>query len=425
MKLLLRGGRIVDPATGTDAVLDLLVDGETIARIDGKIPADGARVIEARGLIVAPGFVDMHVHLREPGQEWKETIETGTRAAAAGGFTAVACMPNTVPVNDERSVTEFIKARSRETGRVRVHPIGAISKGQRGEELAEIGDLVAGGAVAVSDDGRPVTSGTLFRKALEYASMFDIPVIDHCQDLDLADDGVVNEGIVSTTLGLRGWNRSAEEVMVFRDLLLAEETGGRVHIAHASTAGSLDLVRAARRRGGRVTIEVTPHHLALTEDACRTYDTRTKMNPPLRTERDRLALIGAIADGTVDAIASDHAPHHEDEKNVEFARAPFGVVGLETAVSIVLDRLVQPGTISMPRLVELFSTGPRRILGLPGGSLAPGSPADITILDATREVTVDASRFLSKGRNTPFDGWRLRGAPVATIVGGEIVHDLL
>jgi len=425
MKLLLKGGRVVDPATKTDAVLDVACEDGAIARIGKDLPAGDARVISAKGLVVAPGFVDMHAHLREPGQEWKETIETGTRAAAAGGFTGVACMPNTVPVNDERAVTEFIKSRAREKASVRVYPIGAISKGLKGEELAEIGDLVAGGAVAISDDGRPVVSGTLFRKALEYASMFGIPVIDHCEDVDLSDGGVVNEGIVSTVLGLKGWNRTAEEVMVFRDLTLARETGGRVHIAHASTAGSVGLVREARARGAKATIEVTPHHFTLTEEACREYDTRTKMNPPLRTEEDRRAILEALADGTIDAIATDHAPHHQDEKGVEFARAPFGIVGLETAVSLALDRLVGGGVIGLGRMVELFSTGPCRILGLPGGRLAPGAPADLTLLDPDRRVVVDASGFRSKGRNTPFHGWTLKGAPVATIVGGIVVHDVL
>src|SRR5262245_21825230 len=291
MKLLLKGGRVVDPATKTDAVLDVLCEDGTIAKVAHDIAPGDAKVLAMKGLVVAPGFVDMHCHLREPGQEWKETIESGTKAAAAGGFTAVACMPNTVPVNDERAVTEFIRARAREKAPVRVYPIGAISKVLKGEELAEIGDLVAGGAVAVSDDGRPVVSGTLFRKALEYASMFGIPVIDHCEDIDLSDGGVVNEGIVSTVLGLKGWNRTAEEVMVFRDLTLAREIGGRVHIAHASTAGSVALVREARARGASVTIEVTPHHFALTEDACRDFDTRSKMNPPLRTEADRRAIL--------------------------------------------------------------------------------------------------------------------------------------
>src|SRR5262245_34219494 len=402
MKLLLKGGRVVDPATKTDAVLDVACEDGAIARIDKDLPAGDARVISAKGLVVAPGFVDMHAHLREPGQEWKETIETGTRAAAAGGFTGVACMPNTVPVNDERAVTEFIKSRAKEKACVRVYPIGAISKGLKGEELAEIGDLVAGGAVAISDDGRPVVSGTLFRKALEYASMFGIPVIDHCEDLDLSDGGVVNEGIVSTVLGLKGWNRTAEEVMVFRDLTLAREIGGRVHIAHASTAGSVALVREARARGTKATIEVTPHHFALTEEACREYDTRTKMNPPLRTEQDRRAIVEALADGTIDAIATDHAPHHEDEKGVEFARAPFGIVGLETAVSLALDRLVGGGVIGLGRMVELFSPGPCRILELPGGRLAPGAPADLTLLDLERRVVVDASGCRATGRHRPF-----------------------
>ena len=425
MKLLLKGGRVVDPATRTDGELDVLIVDGAISRVERGIAADGARVLDLKGKVVAPGFVDMHVHLREPGQEWKETIATGTRAAAAGGFTAVACMPNTVPVNDERAVTEFIRARALASSPVRVYPIGAVSKGQRGEELAEIGDLVAGGAIAISDDGRPVVSGTLFRKALEYASMFGIPVIDHCEDPDLSDGGVVNEGYISTLLGLKGWNRTAEEVMVSRDLLLAEETGGRVHIAHVSTKGSVGLLREARARGVRASAEASPHHLALTENACRDYDTRTKMNPPLRTEEDRQALLEALADGTIDAIATDHAPHHLDEKSVEFARAPFGVIGLETAVSLALDRLVGMGVIGLCRLVELFAVGPRAILSLPGGRLEPGQPADITILDLGREVTVDASRFYSKARNSPFDGWRLKGAPVATLVGGEIVHDEL
>lgn len=425
MKLLLKGGRVVDPATKTDAVLDVLCEDGAIVKLAADIPAADARVLSVKGLVVAPGFVDMHTHLREPGQEWKETIETGTRAAAAGGFTAVACMPNTVPVNDERAVTEFIRGRAKEKACVRVYPIGAISKGLKGEELAEIGDLVAGGAVAVSDDGRPVVSGTLFRKALEYASMFGIPVIDHCEDLDLSDGGVVNEGIVSTVLGLKGWNHTAEEVMVFRDLTLARETGGHVHIAHASTAGSVALVREARARGAKATIEVTPHHFSLTQEACRDFDTRTKMNPPLRTEADRRAILEALADGTIDAIATDHAPHHQDEKGVEFARAPFGIVGLETAVSLALDRLVAGGVIGLSRMVDLFSTGPSRILNLPGGRLAPGAPADITVLDPGRQVVVDAAGFRSKARNTPFDGWTLTGGPVVTIVGGMVVHDVL
>lgn len=405
--------------------MDVLIENGLISRMERRLSIDGARILDVKGRVIVPGFVDMHVHLREPGQEWKETIETGTRAAAAGGFTAVACMPNTNPVNDERSVTEFIRARARSVGAVRVHPIASISKGLEGKELAEIGDLVAGGAVAVSDDGHPVVSGTLMRKALEYTSMFGVPVIDHCEDPDLSDGGVVNEGAVSTLLGLKGWNRTAEESIVCRDVLLAEETGGRLHVAHASTARSLAYIRSARARGVKVTVEVTPHHLALTEDACKGYDTRAKMNPPLRSEEDRRALLAALGDGTVDAIATDHAPHHEDEKNVEFARAPFGVVGLETAVSIALDRLVGGGVIDLARMIDLFSIGPCRILGLPGGRLAPGLPADITILDLEKQVTIDASRFLSKGRNTPFDGWTLKGAPVATLVAGEVKHDAL
>lgn len=425
MSLLLRGGRVVDPANGRDETADLLIEDGRIAKIERGLKASGANVLDVSGKVIAPGFVDMHAHLREPGQEWKETIATGTRAAAAGGFTAIACMPNTTPVNDERPVTEFILARARQAASVRVHPIGAISKGLRGEELAEIGDLVAGGAVAISDDGKPVVSGMLFRKALEYASMFGIPVIDHCEDPDLADGGVVNEGAISTLLGLKGWNHTAEDTMVARDLILAGETGGRVHIAHLSTAGSVELLRAARGRGVKATAEVTPHHFALTEDACRGFDTRTKMNPPLRAESDRLALLAALADGTIDAIATDHAPHHEDDKAVEFARAPFGVVGLETAVSVALDRLVKSGIIPLARLIELFSIGPCRILGIEGGRLDAGRPADITILDLDLDVVVAPEKFHSKARNTPFAGWELRGGPVATIVGGALVHNTL
>ena len=423
--LLLRGGRVVDPAQTLDGPADVLLKDGLVAEIRSGLSVPGARVLDLAGKIVVPGLIDMHVHLREPGQEWKETIATGTAAAAAGGFTAVACMPNTVPVNDERAVTEFIVAQARSTGVVRVHPIGAVSKRLEGKELAEMGDLVAGGAVAVSDDGRPVASARLMRLALEYSRIFGIPVIDHCEDPDLSDGGVVNEGVVSTRLGLRGWNRSAEDTMVARDIGLAEETGGRVHIAHLSTEGAVQLVREARRKGLAVTCEVTPHHLALTEEACLSFDTATKMNPPLRSERDRRALLEGLADGTVDAIASDHAPHHADEKGVEFARAPFGVIGLETTVPVLLDRLVRKKTISLTRFVELLSTHPSRILGLSSGTLRPGAAADVTILDLDRRVTIEPERFRSLSRNTPFVGWELTGTAVATIVGGALVHSIL
>ncbi len=424
MKLLLRNGRVVDPASRVDDALDVLVEDGKVSRVEARIAARGAEVLDLSGLVVCPGFIDLHAHLREPGQEWKETIATGTRAAAAGGFTGVACMPNTVPVNDSRSVTEFVLAKAREEGAIPVYPIGCVSKGQQGEELAEMGDMVEAGARAFSDDGRPVASSLLMRRALEYSRIFGVPIVDHCEDPSLVDGGVVNEGELSTRLGLRGWPGVAEDVIVERDALLAEYTGGHVHVAHLSTARSAEFVRRAKRARVQVTCEVTPHHLILTDKAVAEYDTNAKMNPPLRTESDRKALLKALTDGTVDAIATDHAPHHVDEKAVEFSRAPFGIVGLETAVSLCLDRLVHPGAVSLGRLVDLLSVGPARILRLSGkGSLAPGSDADVTVLDPSRRVTVDPARFRSKSANSPFLGWSLRGAPVLTLVGGRLVHD--
>ena len=423
MKLLLKNGRVVDPASGTDRTQDLLVVDAKIARIDHRIPDDDAEVVDLKGLVVCPGFIDMHVHLREPGQEWKETIATGTRAAAVGGFTGVACMPNTVPVIDTRSVTEFVVTQAEEQGAVPVYPIGCVTKGQAGKELAEMGDMVDAGARAFSDDGKAVAPPILMRKALEYSQIFGVPIIDHCEDPSLVDGGVMNEGLVATRLGLPGWPGVAEDVIIERDILLAGYTGGHVHIAHMSTARGADLVRRGKELGIRVTCEVTPHHLVLTDDAVESFDTNAKMNPPLRDEGDRAGLIQAVADGTVDVIATDHAPHHEDEKRVEFSRAPFGIVGLETAVSLCLDRLVHTGIITLPKLVELLSTAPARILRLDKGTLAAGADADITVLELDREVRIDKTAFVSKGRNTPFDGWTLRGAPVMTLVGGRIVHD--
>lgn len=423
MSLLLRNGRVVDPASGTDGKADVLLERGKIVRVAGKIRADGAKVVDCKGLVVCPGLIDMHVHLREPGQEWKETIASGTRAAAAGGFTSVACMPNTDPPIDSRSVVEHILKQARRHGAVRVLPIGCVSKGQKGEELAEMGDMHDAGAVAFSDDGYPVKSSRMMRRALDYARAFGVPVIDHCEDPDLVDGGVVHEGEISTRLGLAGWPGVAEDVMVQRDLLLAEYTGGHVHIAHMSTARSADMVRRAKRAKVRATCEVTPHHLVLDHEAVREFDTYAKMNPPLREGRDLRALRKALADGTVDAIATDHAPHHRDEKCVEFSCAPFGVVGLETAVSICLDRLVHGKVIDLNRFVELLTTGPARVLGLEAGTLEPGRPADVTVLDVDREVRVEASKFRSKSENSPFLGWTLRGAPVLTVVGGKIVHD--
>lgn len=427
MKLLIRGGRVVDPSQDLDGMHEVLIEDGHIASVAPKVKGiRGAEVFEAEDLVVTPGWVDMHVHLREPGQEYKETVRTGTLAAAAGGFTAIACMPNTVPVIDNRSVTEHVASEARKSPFARVYPIGAVSKGQKGEELAEIGDMVSAGVVAVTDDGLPVHNAELMRRALLYTQHFDIPVIQHAQDLDLSRQGVMHEGEWSTRLGLPGIPGSAEDVMVARDLILTEDTGGRYHVAHMSTGRSLEMIRQARRRGLAVTCEVTPHHLLLSDRAVAEsgFSSQTKMNPPLRSEADREALINGLADGSIDAIASDHAPHHRDEKDLEFSRAPFGVIGLETNMSLCLDRLVRPGLISLPRLVELFSCSPARILGLPGGSLREGAPADLTILSLRRTVTVRGSRFRSKASNTPFEGWRLKGRPVATVVGGRLIGDL-
>jgi dihydroorotase len=421
-RVLIKGGRVVDPGRSIDADLDLLlVDGE-VAELDARVTARGAEVIDAAGLVVCPGFIDLHTHLREPGREDKETIASGTAAAAAGGFTAVCAMPNTEPVNDQAGITRAILDTARREGAVRVWPIGAITRGSKGEELAEYGDLREAGCVAVSDDGRPVASARVMRRALEYAKAFDLTVIDHCEEPTLSHGAPMNEGAVATLLGLRGAPAAGEAMVVDRDVLLAELTGGKVHIAHASAALSVDAVRRGKARGVRVTAEATPHHLLLTDELVRSseYDTSTKMNPPLRSEADRQALIQGLRDGTIDCIATDHAPHSVDDKKVEYDLAAFGIVGLETAVALCLDRLVTPGLITLPRLVELLSTRPAAILGLPGGTLAPGAPADVTVLDLARRQKVDPARFLSKGRNTPFGGWTLKGAAVMTIVGGRV-----
>jgi dihydroorotase len=424
VKLLVKGGRLVDPSQDLDGFFDLLLEDGAVARIAESIAAKGAEVLDAAGAVVAPGLIDIHVHLREPGQEYKETVRSGTLAAAAGGFTAVACMANTQPANDSRSVTEHIRLEAQRHGFARVHPIGAVSKGLQGEELAEIGEMVRAGAVAVSDDGRPVQNPELMRRALLYAQHFGVPVVQHAEDLHLSGKGVMHEGEWSTRLGLPGIPALAEDLMVARDLLLLEDTGGRYHVAHLSTARSLDLVRRAKRRGLPVTCEVTPHHLLLTDRAVADsgYSTDTKMKPPLRTDRDLAALLAGIADGTVDAIASDHAPHHADEKCVQFDEAPFGIVGLETTLALCLDRLVRPGIIGLSRLVELLSTGPARVLNLPGGTLRAGSPADLTLFHTERQTTIRAAAFRSKGRNTPFGGWKLRGKPWCTILAGRPVE---
>ena len=428
MKRLLKGGRVVDPANGRDGVFDVLIDGDRIVRVGRDLPveADVIVVEVPSGLVVCPGLIDMHVHLREPGQEHKETIATGTAAAVAGGFTAVACMPNTHPVNDNAGVTEYILKKAAEANLARVYPIGAVSRGQDGEQLADIAELRQSGCVALSDDGRPVATALLMRRALEYAGMFKMPVIEHCEDPSLKAGGVAHEGYHASTLGLHGIPGEAESIMALRDISLAELTGGCVHIAHMSARQTLDAVRYGKTRGARVTCEVTPHHLVLTDEMLVSpipYDTNVKMNPPLRASEDRDAMLAGLADGSVDVIATDHAPHHYDEKHVEFDRAPFGITGLETAVSLCLDRLVHAGVISLARLIELLSVNPAKILGVAGGSLAAGAPADVTILAPDLAVTVSVARMRSKAKNTPFDGWPLRGGVAATIVGGRVVYE--
>jgi dihydroorotase len=421
MTLLIRGGRVVDPASHVDAVQDVLIADGRIQRVGAALDAPGAEVVDATGKIVCPGFIDIHVHLREPGHEYKETVASGTRAAAAGGFTAVCCMANTQPVNDNRSVTDYILARAASEGVVRVHPIGAVTRGLKGQELAELAELAEAGCVAFSDDGQPVMNAGLYRRAMEYTLPFGLPVTSHAEDADLARHGAMNEGVVSTELGIPGVPAAAEDVMVARDILLAELTGAHVHIAHLSTAGAVRLVRDAKARGIHVTAEVTPHHLVLTEEAVRSWDANAKMNPPLRTKRDTEALLEALADGTIDCIATDHAPHALSEKEGEFDRAAFGIVGLETAVALLLDRLIRPGLLSLATLVSRLARDPARLMGLPGGSLSPGTVGDVTILDPGQELTVDPTRFRSRSRNTPFRGWQLTGGPVMTIVGGKVV----
>ena len=428
MRRLLKGGRVVDPAQGMDGSFDVLIDGDRIARVEKNLskPDEDTVVIDvAPGLVICPGLIDMHVHLREPGQEHKETIATGTRSAVVGGFTAVACMPNTSPVNDSAGITDFILKKAQEAGQARVYPIGAVSRGSMGEYLADIAELHKAGCAAISDDGKPVATALLMRRALEYASMFDLPVIDHCEDPSLKGDGVAHEGFYASTLGLKGLPGAAETIMVQRDVTLAGLTRGRVHIAHMSTRGSLRAVREGKAQGFPVTCEVAPHHFTLTDAALESpmqYDTNCKMNPPLRESADVDAMIEGIADGSVDAIATDHAPHHADEKGIEFDQAPFGIVGLETCVPLVFDRLVHPGRITLSRAIELLSTNPARILRRPGGTLAAGSVADITVLAPDTPVTVVASRLVSRSKNTPFHGWTLRGANAATIVAGRVLY---
>src|ERR1700756_3826128 len=420
--LLIKNGRVLDPASKADAVRDILIDAETIAEIaaPGKISrANGAETFDATGLIVAPGFIDMHVHLREPGQENSETIETGTKAAARGGFTAVCCMPNTRPVNDNASITRFIVDRAKVHGHVRVWPIGAASIGSKGEDISEIAAMRDAGIVAVSDDGKPIATAKLARQIMDYCRSLDLPVIEHAEDVSLAAGAVMREGIASTRLGLSGMPAAAESVCVARDVQIAELTGARLHIAHLSAKASLEQVRFAKKQGLRVTCEVTPHHFTLIDEDV-TYDSRFKMNPPLAAREDRQALLEGLADGTVDAIATDHAPHEPAIKDVEFDKAPFGILGFETAVGLALEQLVHTNRIPLMRMVELFTTGPARVLGKER-KLAAGEPADITIFSLDRPWTYHVKESPSKSRNSPFDGRTFRGAPMATIVAGKIV----
>src|SRR5208337_1109954 len=432
--LLIKDGHIIDPSQGINGIGDVLINGGIIAAINlrnGKRDRAAEKTaseikglpnlqtIDAAGLYVLPGLVDMHTHLREPGYEHKETIRTGTMAAVRGGFTSVCPMPNTNPVNDNPTVTAFIIKKAVEEGFCSVYPIGAVTKGQKGEELAEMGLMYDAGCRAFSDDGRPVMSSIVMRRALEYSRTFNVPIISHCEDLALTDNGLMNEGILSTTLGLKGVPSAAEEVMVARDIILCELTGGRLHIAHVSTEGSVRLIRQAKERGIRVTAETCPHYFSITEDAVKVYNTNAKVTPPLRAEKDLEAIKRGLQDGTIDVIATDHAPHHRDEKLQEFDKSPSGISGLETALSLGL-RLVEEGVLTLEALAGKMAFNPARIVGIDKGTLRPGSDGDVTIIDSKREVTIDATVFASLGKNTPFDSWKLKGIPVITIVRGKI-----
>jgi len=425
MNLLIRNGRLIDPAHRRDEVTDVFVENGKIARIGKSLKSDAPKsdiqIIDGTDKWVVPGFVDLHVHLREPGFEYKETIKTGTESAAAGGFTSVCCMPNTNPVNDNQSVTRMIRERAGQEGMVNVFPIGAITRGSNGRDLTEIGELVEAGCVAITDDGKPVMNSEVMRRAMEYALAFDVTVIDHCEDEHLMEGGVMNEGVVSMELGLRGIPAAAEEVMVARNLILAELTGSRLHLAHISTAGSVRLIREAKGRGVRVTAETCPHYFSLTEEAVRGYNTDAKMNPPLRTHQDRDAIRQALKDGTLDAIATDHAPHTEDEKNREFDFAPFGIVGLETALPLTL-MLVEEGVLSIEEAVAKLTVLPARVLRLNKGHLGIGADADLALIDPGATWTVDPRRFRSKSRNTPFAGMQVKGLVAMTIVNGRVVY---
>ena len=421
MKRLIKNGRVVDPSTGTDETLDLLVEDGAIARVDKRIQDKGAETFDATGLVVAPGFIDMHVHLREPGFERKETIASGLAAALAGGFTGVCCMPNTDPVNDSASVTRYILHRAKEVSPVAVYPVGAITKGLKGDELAPFAELREAGILAVSDDGHPVMNSSVMRRALEYAGSLGLLVIDHCEDKDLAEGGVMHEGAISARLGLRGIPGDAEYLPVRRDLALCRLTGQRLHVAHVSTRRAVDAIRAAKKKRIPVTAEATPHHFALTDEACSSFDTNTKMNPPLRTQDDVDAIVEGLADGTIDAIATDHAPHAYEEKLVEFDRAPNGIIGLQTAVSLALDKLVRTDRISLKRMVDAFSCAPARVLGLEKkGKIYEGMDADLTLFSLRKDFCLQEKDVKSLSRNSPFLGVRLKGAVSAAVIAGEI-----
>jgi len=423
MTILIQGGHVIDPGR-FNGVADVLIQDRKISAVGPRLVAPaGARVIQAAGQLVLPGFVDLHVHFREPGFEYKETIQSGTAAAIAGGFTSVCAMPNTNPVNDNQSITEFMIDRARAAGNAHLYPIGAITKGSEGKELAEIGDLRRAGCVAISDDGKPVMNSLVMRRAMEYARAFDVPVVDHCEDLHLSEGGCMNEGLVSTELGLPGIPSAAEDVMVARNVSLAELTGARLHLAHISTAGSVRMVREAKSRGLKVTAEACPHHFTLTEELTRGYNTHAKMNPPLRTWQDVQAIKEGLRDGTIDVIATDHAPHATQEKQQEFTEAPFGIVGLETALSLTLA-LVEEGVLTLESAVDKLATAPAKAFSLDAGTLAVGAPADVTIVDPQAQWEVDPSHFRSKSRNTPFAGWKVKGRVTTTIVSGQVVFEL-
>lgn len=423
MKLIIKGGRLIDPANNINEVMDVLIEDGKIIEVAGNICADECINIDAAGKWVCPGFIDMHVHLREPGFEYKEDIASGTRAAAAGGFTTVCCMPNTDPVIDNAAIATFVRERAKKSGVVNVLPIGCITKQQEGKELSEMADLLAAGCVAVSDDGKPVKDAAIMRNAMQYAAMFDLPILSHCEEMSLSRDGQMHEGYFSTIYGFKGIPAAAEEIMVGRDIILAEATGAQVHICHVSTSGSVELIRAAQERGVRISCEATPHHLVLTDEAVGSYDADTKVNPPLRSLDDLISLREALLDGTIECIATDHAPHHRESKDCEYNLASFGISGLETAVALIMDRLVHTAILDAETMVRLFTIGPADILGIAKGTLEAGADADITLIDPNLVKSVNPQEFYSKGKNTPFKGMSLKGWPWMTIVKGKIVFD--